>query len=154
MWTVGTSPSCSSSFCLLSRIVLKAFFLAFPITPTTVPPLPQAESHLTMISLVREQNFLHRVRKALSSLTLITNLSQKEASAMESLWVTSSRLAEQKSLFLHGLNYLCHYLKVFLLALPFPIKSQRQIPSGAYKRLFKWGLLGTWSFPVCALMTY
>lgn len=79
---VGSSLCCFSSSCLISRIVLNVLFLTLLITPTAVPPLLQAESHLLMISLVREWN----PPQSRATLTLITDLSkEEEAWAMLSL---------------------------------------------------------------------
>lgn len=77
-------------------------------------PLLQAENHLMMTSLVRGWNppQNQRLLKALSLLTLNTNLSKKPW-WWGPWWVTSNKLAEQGSLFFCGLNYSGHCLKVW-----------------------------------------
>lgn len=110
----GGHLSCFLSSCLLSRFALKVFFSHLPHhTNGTSSPSSGRESLDDDLTGERAESSTESGNSESIVIIDSDHLSKKEqASAMESLWVTSSRLAEQNSLFLHGLNYLCHCLKV------------------------------------------
>lgn len=91
VWAVGTSLGCFSSSCLLSRIVLNALF-SHPSHHTNSCSSPSSDRESLDDDLTGERvEYPPRSQatlKALSSLTLITNLSKKvEALAMGVLGV-------------------------------------------------------------------
>lgn len=75
---MGTSPGCFSSSCLLSRIVLNVLTLTITLTAVCTPSTGRESLDDDLTGERVESSTSQVLRKALSSLTLNTDLSKKE----------------------------------------------------------------------------